>query len=330
MSNDKTTVIMMDEQTTEINSAYSEADRAMLARVTEWINPEAGRDQATLGRLTGMKAGTLSQVVTGKYPTSPTKWLTLLVDAVERWQERQRAGESSIPLCRTETFNRFSKIIARAHRDRDFGCIFARVGTGKTTAIMAYAERGSAVVLEAFDGIDHSTVVAELVEATGVKIDTKATQSAKVNAVIKRLKGSDKVILVDEAGWLPDRSLGALRRISDVAKVGVVLAGTPDLEIRIADPDGRFGQITSRTGFWPPVLKEVPANDLVQMARAYLEASGVEAGEEALGQFATSAKGSARLLEKLLRGVLRAARSGGKAITGGMVAEIYNTTFRGV
>jgi DNA transposition AAA+ family ATPase len=320
----------MNDVTQEINASYSEADKAALERVRAWLNKEAGRDQATLGRLSGVKAGTLSQVLSGQYPSSPSDWLATLADVVDRYWERQKAGLSKIPLTETKTFSMMTRVIARAHQDGDFGVIFGRVGIGKTMVVQRYAATRAAVLVEGFDGIDHSTLVGELVEGTGAKVSPSATQSAKINAVIKRLKGSDKVILVDEAQWLPDRSLGALRRISDMAGVGVVLVGNPELEIRVADPDGRFGQITSRIGFWPPVFTEVPRPELEQMARAFLDRAGVEAGDESVSQFAESAKGSVRLLEKLLRNALRNALTRRKPITGELVRQVYAETFRGV
>lgn len=315
---------------TDINDTYSDQDRKTLERIRNWINAEQGRDQAQLARLSGMKQGTLSQVLSGKYPSSPTSWLTRLEDVVERWYERQRSGLSKIPRIDTGTFATMQKVMGRAHRDADFGVIFGRVGIGKTVAVRAYAARSNAVLVEAFDGIDHSTLIAELVDASGAKVPVRSTLSAKQNAVIKRLRGSDRVILVDEAQWLPPQSLGALRRISDLAEVGVVLVGNPELEIRIADPDGRFGQITSRIGFWPPIFEAIPNDDMAAMAKAFVGQAGIECGEDAINEATSCAHGSGRLLEKLLRNALRSANAKGQPVTAKLIREIYQSTFRGL
>lgn len=320
----------MNDQNKDLSPSYTEEDRELLARVKGWINPEEGRDQASLSRKSGVAAGTLSQVLSGGYPSSPTKWLQRLADVVDREWERQRQGLSRIPFCETKTTRNIIKVIERAHRDRDFGTYMARVGCGKTTAIRRYAETHKAVVLDAFDGIDHSTVIRELAEATGAKVATSATLSAKIAAIIRALRGTDTVILIDEAGRLPDLSLGALRRISDIAEVGCVLIGNPELERRIADPDGRFGQITSRIGFWPVVLTAIPADDLAMMARAFLAQAGEEAGDDVISQLVESCQGSGRALEKLLRNTLRSARARSEPVTAALVKRVDTETFRGV
>jgi len=324
------TTMTTDDTKIEATAAYNEHDLAMLARVRAWIDPDAGRDQATLGRLSGVKQGTMSQVISGKYPSSPTAWLQKLDDVVDRWRARQRGGLRKIPHTDISTFSMMQKIIGRAHRDADFGVIFGRVGIGKTIAVRAYSARSSSVLVEAFDGIDHGTVLRDLVTSSGAKVGERATGSAKLAAVIRALKGSDRVVLVDEAQWLPAQSLGALRRISDLAEDGVVLVGNPELEIRIADPDGRFGQITSRVGFWPPVFQEIPQEDMAAMARAFFAQAEVECGDEAVGEAARCANGSGRLLEKLLRNSVRSAQSQGLPITAELISKIYRDTFRGV
>ena len=109
---------------------------------------------------------------------------------------------------------------------------------------------------------------------------------------------SDRVILVDEAETLTDQALLHLRRISDAAGIGIVLAGTPALLGLVQDPDGKFGQITSRIGFWPPICQAISEADATALTESYL---GQSLDAETQAAIWTACQGSARALRNLLR-----------------------------
>ena len=82
--------------------------------------------------------------------------------------------------------------------------------------------------------------------------------------------------------------------------IGVVLAGTEKLKPLIMDPQGRFGQISSRVGFWPPVIKGITPDDSEALAMAALSDIDVELSEEVLDAFWQMCDGSARVLVSAL------------------------------
>ena len=239
---------------------YTDDDKLLVQRINAWLT-EPGRTGADLSRQTGIKDGTRSSILTGAYISSPSQFLQRMIDAIERSDERNQAAKTDIPYTETSVAVLIDTVCKRTHVDRDFGFFAGKVGVGKTTALRNYARKTqSAVLLEAFEGIDNSTFLQELITATG-SVAVKGTQAMQMAGLIKSLKGSDRVILVDEANWLPKRSFGALRRISDVAEIGVVLVGTAELLPMVQDPEGRFGQISSRIGFWPALARQISEKD---------------------------------------------------------------------
>ena len=209
---------------------------------------------------------------------------------------------------------------------KDFGIFLGRVGTGKTTALHHYANNTpTAVLIESFEGIDHSTFMDELIKATGVTV-SKGTAASKMAQLINALRATDKVILVDEANWLPKRSFGALRRISDVAEVGVVLVGTPDLLPMVQDPNGRFGQISSRIGFWPAVVQAITEKDCRALVNSYFSNAVDEA---TLKAFWSCCEGSARTLRNLLRNTYRSASKNKTEVSASLVKRINTQTMAG-
>jgi DNA transposition AAA+ family ATPase len=306
-------------------STYNDEDKLMVQRINAWL-AEPGRTGADLSRLTDIKEGTRSSILTGAYISSPTKFLQRMIDAIERVDARNQAAKNEIPYTETSVAVQIEAVCKRTHVDRDFGFFSGKVGVGKTTALRSYARKTqSAILLEAFEGIDNSTFIQELITATG-SVAVKGTQAQQMAGLIKSLKGSDRVILVDEANWLPKRSFGALRRISDVAEIGVVLVGTAELLPMVQDPEGRFGQISSRIGFWPALAKQISEKDCALLVTSYC---AEEQPDAVLKAFYGCCEGSARTLKNLLKNTYRYANKNNADITPELIKRINQQAMAG-
>lgn len=317
---------MNKEKVNPNKSAYTPEDHNKIKRITDWLSADDSRTAAELSRLSAIKEGTRSSILNGSYISSPTKFLDRMLNAIERQEERDRSGKADIPFTQTSVALAMRGVCGRAHNDKDFGIFLGRVGTGKTTALREYTKNTpTAVLIEAFEGIDHSTFMDELIKATGVTV-SKGTAASKMAQLINALRATDKVILVDEANWLPKRSFGALRRISDVAEVGVVLVGTPDLLPMVQDPNGRFGQISSRIGFWPAVVQTITEKDCQDLVNSYFSDPVDEA---TLKAFWSCCEGSARTLRNLLRNTYRSASKNKTEVSASLVKRINTQTMAG-
>lgn len=299
-------------------AAYTDTDKTKVATIVAWLAADDHRTGAELSRITDIKEGTRSSILNGSYASSPTRFLDKMLDAIDRSTERHEA-KTDIPFTETSIAKLMTQVCRRAHVDRDFGIFVGRVGVGKTSALRDYVKRNtSSVLVEAFEGIDHSTFVRELATAAGLPA-TNGTTSSQTARLINQLKNADCVILVDEANHLPKRSFGALRRLSDVATIGVVLVGTQELLPMIQDPDGRFGQISSRIGYWPAVIKQITVQDAQALINSYFEK---QVSDDVLKAFYSCSEGSARTLRNLLRNVWRKSTKSKLPLT----AELVNKT----
>jgi hypothetical protein len=120
-----------------------------------------------------------------------------------------------------------------------------------------------------------------------------------MDAIIRTLKGTDKLLILDEADKVSTQTLEYVRRISDICKIGVVLSGTELLQPMIKDPRGRFGQISSRVLFWPPVMKNISEKDAHKIVGAALDGEA-ELTPEIHKAFFDMCDGSARVLARSL------------------------------
>lgn len=306
-------------------ATYTDDDQQLVHRINTWLE-ESGKSAADLSRLTAIKDGTRSSILTGRYISSPTAFLQRMIGAIERIDDRNQSARNDIPYTETSIALSVESVCKRTHADRDFGFFVGKVGIGKTTALRAYKRTNqAAILLEAFEGIDHSTVIYGLCEATGL-IQAKGTVSMQLAGLINLLRGSDRVILVDEANWLPKRSFGALRRISDMAEIGVVLVGTGELLPMVQDPDGRFGQISSRIGFWPVMAKQISEKDGALLVASYFSD---EQPEAVLKTFYNCCEGSARTLKNLLKNTCRYANKNNADITPELIKRMNQQTMAG-
>jgi len=293
---------------------YSEDDIQQCCQIIDWINDgqthEPGyrnqRSQTKLSKAAAVNDSTLNTVLRGKYVSSPTKFIKKMLDAIRLWDMREEEGVHDCPFVETSVYRTGIAACKRAHLYRNFSVLSAFVGTGKTRGLKRYAASNSNVILiEATPDMNASVLVSELVQQTGAVVHktnkySAGTKAEKTAAIINALKGSDSLLILDEADTVSTATLEYARRISDKANIGVVLSGTEKLQPLIKDPQGRFGQISSRVGFWPPVIKGITQGDSDALATAALSDFDIELSEEVLDAFWQMCDGSARVLVSAL------------------------------
>ncbi len=258
-------------------------------------NPDEGKriSQAKAAAALGYSSAVVSAYKNRTYNGN----IKAFEDAVKAWlkREERRIERLSIPTAETDTLNSIRKALILAQDESDIAVIVGDAGTGKTTALRAYAEESrSAILVE----VDASFTKNELIKAIArsLGLDTKGGMSAVIARVVEALKGRDTVILIDEADYLSDSSLELIRRvIHDKAETGVVLCGLPDLRYKLENRRNDHQQLTSRVGVFLEVKKmgKSDAAKILNTVWDSLPKATIEA-------FVKSAKGSVRTLTKLM------------------------------
>lgn len=155
------------------------------------------------------------------------------------------------------------------------------------------------ILIEADLGYTAKVLFSELHRRLGM--DGRGHLNSLLNDCVERLKGSDRLIIVDEAEHLPYRALELLRRIYDKAGIGILLVGMPRLISNLQGKKGDFAQLHSRVGYAMRLdpLKEQDVQGLVHailpnsngLYKTYHEISG----------------GNTRILSKLIMRSIRVA-----------------------
>ncbi|MCT4509913.1 MAG: AAA family ATPase [Tepidibacter sp.] len=136
-----------------------------------------------------------------------------------------------------------------AHANRDISLIYGEAGLGKSFSLNHYANTHDKVIYVEARECDRSTKgIAERILKSMGKSKT-GTDRVLIDTIIETLKGSEKLLIVDEAQHLGLRAIENMRAINDEAKIGIVLCGNPTVYDRMhGKGQAHFAQLFSRLG----------------------------------------------------------------------------------
>lgn len=230
----------------EVKTNYEEA----VAWVKEYM-ARKGLSQATMAKVLDVSAGALSSYLSNKYPNP--EHITRKVAEVMEQQQKKLLEPQAPDYAETTVTRLVIQAIGIAHMRGVVSVAYGDAGVGKTTAVNHYLQENNlAIGITIIPTYASLTGVNELLsEALGVRerTDRKITRE-----IVDKLKGSGRVIIVDEAQHLTVRAIEHLRSISDVAGIGVCFVGNETIYTKlIGSHRAEFAQLYSRIGIRKPV-----------------------------------------------------------------------------
>jgi len=291
-----------------------------------WINEQLNNQKLSINGLSrGTKRGesTIKEVLSGTYNASPGNVLLQCRDFLSGVNNQPtRQQHRSKPTAETSVYKIVRAACRRAQVYRGFSVVSAIVGTGKTHALHEYCERNPGTVLvQAIPMMNVTVLLDAIVRATGALVTsnnrfTRGTNADKMTAILETLTGSDRLLIVDEAETLSPNTLEYIRRMRDLANVGVVLSGTEKLEVILRNKHGRFGQISSRVNYWARTIRSITRSDVELLASSYMEDWSDQLSPDVLDALWGACDGSARVLvEGIIPGLHDYVLSEGQDIT---------------
>ncbi|MGU9776165.1 AAA family ATPase [Salmonella enterica] len=295
----------------------------MISTLADFMQAK-GLNQSQVARAIGKSPSVINQFLQGKYAGDVSAIETDINNFIRRQREKEAAKKAPIKFIETETAMGGLKVCSLAHTECDINVIYGEAGMGKTMILSEYANNDSSVILiEADPGYTTRAVLERLCQQLGAK--KTGSIHEVMDECIDKLRGSERLLLIDEAENLPYRALETIRRIHDKAGVGVVLAGTPRLITNLKGRRGEYKQLYSRVGlaYWVGGHKEIhggnsipvnelPLDDFRRLAASIVPGADEEHISDALFKHSG---GNARRLYKLLRGVNRHCIVDNKAIS---------------
>lgn len=249
----------------------------------------------------GKASGTWTSFLGGTYSGR----LEPLMEAGRAWLSSRRTGRrlaSVLPRepAWVETPTGLAIIAALEHCQHapDLGLITGQPGIGKTRAVEAYRQQAPNVWIVTGEPILRTAHHLLVAIAEEMEISGASGTQALSRAIVRRLRGSGGLLIVDEVQHFGTPALDQLRTIQDKARCGVAMVGNEEVHQRI-EGTGRtleFAQLFSRVGMR---LSRLAASK--EDAEALLDARQVTGAQQRkLLRAIASRPGALRLMSRVL------------------------------
>ncbi len=276
-----------------------EEAREMLKRHRE----NSALSMRSIAAIIDVGRSTLSQFLSDKYTGNNEEIADKLMQYFERVEESQQSAVAvSGEFVETATWRRINEVARVCHAEGDIGLVTGEAGIGKTFAVKEYVKRNHGVILIEADAtytVRH--LFQELANAVGVQ--AKGDTHFYLEEVIRKLKNSKRLIIVDESEHLNVRSLDVIRRINDRAGIGILLVGLPAFLHYLRGRKGDYTYLFSRIGVFSEVktLSQGEMNQIIKINLGEIEAPAMKRIQQVV-------MGNGRRLIKLIRRAERIAR----------------------
>ena len=129
--------------------------------------------------------------------------------------------------------------------NRGMGIFYGESGVGKTvTCIQFINENPDCIFIESLPSYSASAIVKRI--CAHLSLDEGRSLTDSFEMVVKALKDSGRLLIVDEGENLSGRGLQILRRLHDIGGVGVLLVGLPVLLSNVKSNNGFYTQLYNR------------------------------------------------------------------------------------
>lgn len=210
-----------------------------------------GKTQTAVAQELGISSGALSSFLAGSYKTPHT--IVPKVRNLAELSEKKKVTLSDPPYVETTISRMVGNAMKYSHLRGKIAVVYGDAGIGKTQAFRQYLKENSLAV-----GITISPTYASITgvnELLAERLGVRERVARKITSeLVSRLKGSGRVILIDEAQHLTVRALNHIRCLADEAEVGVCLIGNEEVYSKLkGSGKADFAQLFSRIGMREPV-----------------------------------------------------------------------------
>lgn len=172
------------------------------------------------------------------------------IQVLLRREEDLQFVSDSKSFCDTTPARLMWEVMQYCDERQKMGAVLAPSGTGKTETCIEYKKQNRATVyVTAHVKSGTAAAALKLVAKPIIGSIYRHTVADLLDTVVERLKGSNRLILIDDAHFLSWEAFEIIRKIHDCGHVGVVYVGQERLyeQMKGIDPKGYlFDQIYSR------------------------------------------------------------------------------------
>lgn len=220
------------------------------------------KKQSVVAQELGISGGGLSAFLSGNYKTPHT-----IIPKVQNLREINQGKKVVLtdpPFVETTVSRMVENAIKYSHLRGKISVVYGDAGIGKTQAFLHYLLANELAI-----GITISPTYASITgvnELLAEQLGVRERVARKITReIIAKLKGSGRVIIIDEAQHLTVRALNHIRCLADEAEIGICLIGNEEVYSKLkGSGKADFAQLFSRIGMREPVGVNTITRDDVQ------------------------------------------------------------------
>jgi len=292
------------ENPQKFNDNYTDQDRQDVLNIIAWVNSAKSRNQRWLSRCVGVSDAYISTLLTGKHAIAADDLISKIKAVMEDNQLEKLQGEFIETSVARIVFHACT--MAKEAEDGGFVVIAGSPGVGKSTGLGEYQKKHpNTIYIVGSESTNGSAVLDMILQQLNIKFSSGTKKKAKEDMIIDALKGTNRLIILDETDKCHIDTPDPLRTISDKAKIGVVLAGNVQLRDAVYTGEGRYDLIQDRVVFWPPLINQVQTQDVALLLAPWFTKDLLDPSEtfEEVADYAGKlVSGSAR---KLIKGLVK-------------------------
>ena len=253
-----------------MNDKTLETEKVMAA-LKAYMEKHPDANQAKIAKSIGASDTVISMFLAGKYLGNVEKLQAKIREFLSREGERGKHVESKTIFAHTSQAEDALSVLTFCHVHRQIGVIHAPAGLGKTVSLRHYAEENSWVkIINCRAGMSQRDVLDDIAEELNMVV--RGTCGKILRAILAELKGSEVILVFDEAQHLTLKHYEMIRYIYDRLETPIVFAGTDDIIDRMT---GRknivYDQVFSRVGIKRKLKPQIKKTDVALL----IEKAGV-------------------------------------------------------
>lgn len=313
--------------------------QAVITRFRDLIARQEKTD-SWAARSIGISAATLSQVLSGSYGGDNEKHIR----QIDKWTEQQILRETApkpAGFVKTKVAGQIYGVTKWIQEINGIAVVHGPAGIGKTITVNAIrAETPGSVYARISTTGQSKLSVMELLAGAARVTGARFTANALYHALVEALKGTNRLIIVDEvhklAGRMKDEALHCLRDLHDDTECPMVWVGMSNIADYIQMGKTKFeplDQIFSRVKYWLNLRDVANQSDggpglyTVEDIRKWINAQKIRVTEDAIRYLQmlanTPGMGGLRTCDGLIRIAVRlATRLGDKPIDAQILRDI--------
>ena len=202
------------------------------------------RTQADIARAVGIGGSTLNRFIKGNYPNpiSIVEKINMLMEN----EEQRKLSPKAPDFTTTSISKRVLDAIEYCNLLQVGGVIYGDAGVGKTMSIREYAKTNPLCIYITASPL--FSTISGMNDLIAEELGCKEKNSKKLYLdFIDKLKGTNRILIIDEAQHLTRKTLDYIRSLGDATGIGYCLVGNTSLYKTIQGKGGDdFAQVANR------------------------------------------------------------------------------------